>query len=243
MALDVGGYVAISQGDYRYAQSYFERELALHIQSGDQPGIATGLRACGFTAMQMGNLAQAQQFTAESLVVSQGAGDRWGAAWSLYDLGYLALQRQELGAAQALLEESIAELRAQGIVFGLYRALFALAQIRERLGDVAQAHSLYQDALRIQQQMHYIQVAGELLESFAAFSAKQGQLLRAARLFGAAAASRETSGMRRFQHLDGQYEQNLAQARSMLDTEVWQAAWLAGSALTLEQAVEEALQN
>ena len=47
--------------------------------------------------------------------------------------------------------------------------------------------------------------------------------------------------MRRFQHLDGQYEQDLAQARSMLDPEVWQAAWLAGSALTLEQAVEEAL--
>lgn len=241
MALDLAGYVAISQGDHGRAQDCFARVLSLYTENGDQRGIATALRGCGFTALQRGDMVQAQHYTDRSLAVSQAAQDAWGAAWSLYDIGYLALVRNEFRQAQALLEEAVIALREQGIQFGVFRALFALAQVRVEHGDVAQARALYHEALRLQQQMQFVYLTADCLEGLAGVAAREGQPIPAARLFGAAQAHREATAIQRWRHRDVWYEHDLALARSQLDPDAWHAAWTAGSAMTLEEAVEEAL--
>jgi predicted ATPase len=241
MALDLAGYVAISQGDHEHAQACFEHELSLYTENSDQRGIATALRGCGFAALQRGDMVQAQRYTDQSLLVSQAAQDRWGAAWSLYDLGYLALVRNEFSQAQILLEDAVLALREQGIQFGVFRALFALAQVKVEHGDAAQAQALYHEALRVQQRMHYIYLAADCLEGLAGVAARDGQPIRSARLFGAAHAQREATAIQRWRHRDAWYEHDLTLARSQLGPAAWQAAWAAGAALTLEQAVEEAL--
>ncbi len=199
------------------------------------------MRGCGFAALQRGDLVQAQHDTDRSLAVSQAAQDAWGAAWSLYDIGYLALVRNELGQAQALLEVAVIALRDQGIQFGVFRALFALAQVRAEHGAAAQARALYHEALRLQQQMHFVYLTADCLEGLAGVAAREGQPIPAARLFGAAQAQREATAMQRWRHRDAWYEHDLALARSQLDPDTWHAAWTAGGAMTLEQAVEVAL--
>jgi non-specific serine/threonine protein kinase len=241
MALDLAGYVAISQGDHGRAQDCFARELALYTENSDQRGIATGLRGCGFAALQRGDMVQAQQYTDRSLAVSQAAQDAWGAAWSLYDIGYLALVRNEFSQAQAVLEEAVIALREQGIQFGVFRALFALAQVRAEYGDTAQARALYREALRLQQQMQYVYLIADCLEGVAGIAAREGQPICAAQLFGAAQAQREATAIQRWRHRDAWYEHDLALARGQLDPDAWHAAWTEGSAMTLEEAVEEAL--
>jgi hypothetical protein len=64
---------------------------------------------------------------------------------------------------------------------------------------------------------------------------------RAARLWGAAERLREAIGCRPAPAARATYERALAAARAQLGEEAFAAAWAAGGALTLEQAIDEAL--
>ncbi len=66
---------------------------------------------------------------------------------------------------------------------------------------------------------------------------------RAARLWGAAEALREVIGSPRPPNEREEYERGLATVREALGEEVFSAAWAEGRAMSLEQAIEYALQN
>jgi hypothetical protein len=65
--------------------------------------------------------------------------------------------------------------------------------------------------------------------------------MRAARLFGATRAHRQSIAMARPYHQEAGYERDITLTHRQLSTEVWNAPWLADCAMTLEQAVEYAL--
>jgi hypothetical protein len=69
----------------------------------------------------------------------------------------------------------------------------------------------------------------------------QGQPERAARLFGAAAATRRLIGAPLAPTERSRYERLLAAVRAQLDEGTFAAAWAAGRTLPLEQAIAEAL--
>ena len=64
---------------------------------------------------------------------------------------------------------------------------------------------------------------------------------RAARLWGTVEVLRETTRKRTAPGSRATYERALAAARAQLGEEAFAAAWAAGRALTLEQAIAEAL--
>jgi hypothetical protein len=70
----------------------------------------------------------------------------------------------------------------------------------------------------------------------------QGQPKRAARLFGAVAAVYEGLGDQSMVH-QRELERDVAAARAQLDEATWAAAWAAGRAMTLEQAIVYALEK
>jgi len=66
---------------------------------------------------------------------------------------------------------------------------------------------------------------------------------RAARMWGAAEALREATGMdlSPFDRTHLRYEERLANARSLMDEETWEAAWAEGRAMSPQEAIEYAL--
>jgi hypothetical protein len=68
----------------------------------------------------------------------------------------------------------------------------------------------------------------------------QGQGERAARLLGATAAQFEAIGAAMWSADQIDYQRNAAALRAVLGQEAFAAAWDAGRALTLEQAIAEA---
>ena len=64
---------------------------------------------------------------------------------------------------------------------------------------------------------------------------------QAARLFGAAEALRETLAAPRLTRYRDHYQRGVAAARTQFDGATFAAAWAAGRALTLEQAIAESL--
>lgn len=149
--------------------------------------------------------------------------------------------RGEFDQARALLEEALSELRERGNLFGTFRALLALGHTMRLIGDHERAREFYRDALHIQQYTHYVMHISDGLEALAGIAAAAGDAVRAARLFGTAHAHREAIAAPRWRHTGSIYDRDLALARSLLDPAGWQAAWAAGCAMPLDQAVAYAL--
>jgi hypothetical protein len=72
-------------------------------------------------------------------------------------------------------------------------------------------------------------------------TAARRQPQRAARLFRAAEELREASGHPLPPVMRAEYERNVAAARAQLGEEAFAAAWAAGRAMTVEQAIAYAL--
>jgi hypothetical protein len=68
-----------------------------------------------------------------------------------------------------------------------------------------------------------------------------GQPQRAARLFGAAEALRDTTGAKIQPGDQPDYEKNLASTLTQLEAETFEAAWQDGRGMSLEQAITSAL--
>jgi DNA-binding CsgD family transcriptional regulator len=106
-------------------------------------------------------------------------------------------------------------------------------------GNQAEAARLYDEALDIRLAIEDRSGVAGALGGIAGMAAARGELERAARLLGAGAALREAIGVRYgTHHLRG--AQVLADAQARLDERAFAAAWQAGRALPVEQAVNEA---
>jgi predicted ATPase/DNA-binding XRE family transcriptional regulator len=239
--LNVAGYAAALTGDPVQSYAYFERGLALYRKSGDSRGIAWSIRGCGFVHMLRGEYPAAEQLDSESLRLCQSSGDAWGVAWSLYGLAFLKLAQDEWVQAQNLLEDALVYLRQQGIIFAIFRALFALGHVMFEQGDVAYADALYREGLALRQGTLFLQYVADGLEGRGKVLATLGDAVRAVRLWGAAEALREAIGNQRWHIFQRSYDQALAAVGLQLSDEEWGGAWAAGHALTVEQAVAEAL--
>jgi hypothetical protein len=83
----------------------------------------------------------------------------------------------------------------------------------------------------------------EPLEWLAAVEAAEGQLTRAARLFGGAEAWWLACGVMRYAPEQPAYERDIANLRAQLEEAALTAAWAEGRAMTLDQVLAYALDD
>ena len=119
--------------------------------------------------------------------------------------------------------------------------MIALGHVMRALGEPQLAINAYTDALQIQQGMRYVEIISDALEGLAGIAAARRDPARAAQLFGAAQAHRETHATQRLQHLDAVYARDLALARSQLTRAQWEAAWKRGYSMSIDQVAAYAL--
>jgi hypothetical protein len=106
---------------------------------------------------------------------------------------------------------------------------------------VARAGALFRESLTIARARGFRPLLARGLESFAGVAAAQGQARRALRLAGAAAALREAMDAPLPPPERAVHEQRLEPTRQALGEPAAAATWAAGQALSLEEAVAEAL--
>src|SRR5262249_38906067 len=147
-------------------------------------------------------------------------------------LGILAQRQGDYAAARALLEESITIGREVGEKWTLGRSIRALGIVAQKQGDYATARSLLQDSLTMVRELGSKTGIAEAGDALAGLAVVEGQAARAARLFGAAAALRDSIGARPDPGDRAEYEPNVAAARATLGEEAFAAAWAAGRVMT-----------
>jgi predicted ATPase/class 3 adenylate cyclase len=236
------GNVVCEQGDLASARALHEESLAIVRELGDRSGVGRSLCNVGIVAHEQGDFAYATKLLKESLAVMRELGDRVSTAALLGNLGRVALLQDDYPAAQALYEESLAIRRQLGDRRGIADTLINLVDVSQSQGNYATARKLFEESLVISRQLADRRGISFSLESRAALFAAVGGSLRAARLWGAAERLREEIGSPLATNERPRYDARLAAARTALgDDAAFDRAWQEGRDLTLEQAIELAL--
>jgi non-specific serine/threonine protein kinase len=249
-ALYAAGVLAYWQGDSAAAVPLLEQSLAIWRALGDRP--ATGwpltgyvLNNLGMAVKDQGDLARARACYEEGLASGRALNDQYVIANTLGNLSSLALAAGDLEQAAARNEEVLVVSRHLTYQIEVARSLDRQALIAWRRGDLLRVSALAREALvlAVSRAAGDMRFHGDSLEVCAIISASQGQAERTARLLGAAAVFREQIGMRRRTDVltAADVEAAVAPARAALGEAAWAAAFAAGRALTLEEAIAEAL--
>ncbi|HET9979886.1 MAG TPA: tetratricopeptide repeat protein, partial [Ktedonobacterales bacterium] len=243
-ALLSGGGLALWQGDYGAVEIWLERAAVLGQAAGDQRTAARAFNSLGVAAHRQGSLKRAMARFEESLALFRQVGDQWGSALALNNLGDLAVYQGDLERAATVFTEALALFRQVGDRGNTAVCLENLGWVARKRGNLAQAETLQREALALFWELGDLRQCAEALEYLAsnageAESVEQGK--RAARLLGVAETLRENTGAPLPANERADVEEAVAAARAALGEEAWAAAFAAGRALSLEEAVTEAL--
>ncbi|HEU5099031.1 MAG TPA: LuxR C-terminal-related transcriptional regulator, partial [Roseiflexaceae bacterium] len=238
------GRVARNHGDYQRAERLDQESLALFMEQENAWGIAMALLSLGDVALDQGDTEQAETRTQDGLAVDRDAGGTVLSGWALINLGRIAYAQREMARALAYFEEALAFFRQVGSlpnVGGVAQTLLELGRVALTQGDDTRAAECFAESLGLHRELENLRDTAYCVEGLAGVAGAWRQASRAARLFGAAEALREVAGIPLPPVLRADYERDIATVHAQLDEASFAAAWAAGRALPLEQAIAEAL--
>ena len=237
------GEAARHRGDHERAVEIFEESLALQREAGDKRGVAWTLGSLAIVSSDQGNFERAKKLYEEGLALSRELGSASPLGDYLISLGYESMLEGDLERATELNEEAAALYRKRGRRGGLQYALDNLGWVTLLKGDYEGAETLHKESLRLSRDLGDKLIASESMEGLACAAGAKRDVERAARLFGAAQAQRESVGYLQTPREHALREPYPAATRSQLGEAAWAEAWEKGRSLTFEDAIAFALEE
>ena len=170
-------------------------------------------------------------------------GDQRGIGFTLSYLSGVALDRGDAARAVVLAAESLARFQAIGDKRGIGYALIFLAGATRELGNDAHAMELYRECLMLLREFGPRVEIAWALEGCALLALSRGDAARTFRIISAAATIRATIDAPLPPVWQRAMTHRLAPARARIGEEEYATAWEAGQAMSLEQAMSEALEE
>ena len=239
--IDVG-QVAFFRGAYERAAALFDECLSLQHELRYAPGIAMALHLSGGVAYCRGDTARAIAMLEQSIQLCRDLGYREHLAQALETRGRIACRQGDQALAATLLKEGVSVARELGDTEDMANTLAGLGHVARERGHHARAVTLHRESLAIRQRPGAASVYSTAgLEGLGMALGAWGEATLAARLLGAAAAAREGLDTPLPPPDRAAYERTLADARAALGGGAFAAAWATGQAMTLEQAIDQAL--
>jgi predicted ATPase/DNA-binding SARP family transcriptional activator len=243
-ALNNLGAVMSDLNEYRRSLEYFEEALPLRRETGNMRSVALLLYNIGTTLVFLGDVEPGAAYLEECVSIYREMEDQWGVALALQGLAMVPLAQADFRRAGELSSESAAFFRELGDKSALAISLVFLGQATLYSGD-AGSELYFREALEtftgLQEEIGPFHA--ECLEGLAAIFGARGDPEKAALLFGAAEALRETIDVSLTPAMAPPYDRTVAAAREQLDSPAWHAAWWEGRALAVDQAIAYALED
>lgn len=235
------GVVTFIQDDSTAAHVLFTQSLDVYRELKDRRGIAEALIGLGAVAMHQNEFVAAHDLYEESLNLFRGLGHKPGVANAANELGMVARLQGDLEAALSLLQESLAICKELGYKEGVARALSNLGSVALDQGDYFVAHHCFEEGLQIAKELGAKEGIAYLLEGCASLAVIQQQPIRASQLLGSAETLREAIGAPMPPDSRITNDRIVAALHSHLSETAFTCAWKKGRTMTLEQAIEVAL--
>jgi predicted ATPase/DNA-binding NarL/FixJ family response regulator/DNA-binding XRE family transcriptional regulator len=237
---------AVLMQDARAAQAYYEESLALFRELGDRWGLTLPLTSLGRLALNQGDFATARMRLEEGLALRRELGLKRYIAISLTSLGEVAQCQGDNTQATRYYQESLRLYREVGDKGGIAWTLHHLGYIAQHQGDPMRAVRLFAESLALEKKdLPNKPGIARCLVGLGGIVITQDKnpqaALQAARLFGAAETILDAIGAHLEPVDEREYQASLATVHARLTSTAFEAAWAEGQALTVEQAVDEAL--
>ena len=168
-------------------------------------------------------------------------GDKRGIATTLCTMGDAAYYLNELSASLTYLDESLSIYREIGDKEGIAFSLHNLGNVAAKQGEHESARSYYIDSLNIRMAIGDKRAIAGSLVAIAQLEAIENNPFRAAALWGAAETLRDKIASPLPPNEREEYDRNVNAARLSAGVGTFTKTWDEGRAMTIEQAVEFAL--
>jgi predicted ATPase/DNA-binding CsgD family transcriptional regulator len=224
-------------GDFDEARVHVKEGLAITSTSGDMASRAYLLGQLGLIVLEEGEYDQARALFEEGLALHREVGDQTGIVSILFSLSQILIAQGELIHARALIEEQLRLSRAMDRRLGTIGALTFLGCLALQEGDGPTASGLVEEALVPLLRGSDLWPITVCLQCVGLALAVQQRPAEAARLWGAAEGVSAALGMPVPPDERAFVTRAAAKARAELGEEAFTAAWAAGRAMSLEQAI------
>jgi predicted ATPase/DNA-binding XRE family transcriptional regulator len=242
-ALRASSILSTDTGDYIRARAFAESGIKLYREIGDNRGAGLALADLGASFHRGGKEEEAVQAFEESLRLLRATGERWGIAYALAWLGDTWFRMGDTTRAVTSWEESLRLTQELGDHSLMAWSVGGLADVARLRADYQRATGMLKEALSLYQRSGDKFGPPFTLEALGLVAAALGDAKRAARLWGAASAWRETINEPLPLIYQRDYAASVTQARTQLGEEVYASAWSEGHAMSPEQAIVLALEE
>jgi tetratricopeptide (TPR) repeat protein len=242
--LVIAGYMAQSLQDPQTAINFVDEGLTIWRTFTDARQIAVALTRRGVIGIRHGDYAGATALLTEARALFKENGGEQSSGIEHPIAAFLAQAMHEQGdhaSARVLYEEGLAEARDRGDRHAVAYALRHLARLHFEAGDADRAVEFLREGLPYLAELRDRRCTPPCLEILAHAVGRREQWNRAARLFAAADALREATGMPLMRADLGRQEGVLADILRRLGRVVFDAEWTTGREMTLHQAIDYAL--
>jgi predicted ATPase/class 3 adenylate cyclase len=240
-ALGAAGSVAYWMGHLPAAQRAYERAVALSREDGDPRTVAECLYNLAFTIHFQGveeDASAGLPLLKEAASLFQQAGDRGGRAKTLWALA--GMIEADDAAAMAMSLEALGIFQELGDRFYEGWALRGVAIRARRLGLIDESRARLAEGLEIFREAGDLSAKVMFLGSFADLAAFEGDVERALRLAGAAAASSEATDAGLADWIGSIDERQRLVEQIATDADAARL-WAEGQAMSIDEAVAYAL--
>ena len=239
-ALFDAGQLGSWMGRYAEAQAYLEESLAIAREMEDKTKVARVLQPLGFACLGQANSGAARKHFEEALVLAEELGNKRELGAALIALAQLQRAEGAMETAELLYGRALAlarELKDREVIA---IALLNLAMVSIARGFVDEARHMLREVSVIVRDMGSRPLGQSMLEVTAGLAARQEKWADAARLYGAAEAQAERTGLQRDPADQAFLTPLIARARAALGDGVFKAAELTGRGLGYEDAMSDA---
>jgi predicted ATPase/DNA-binding XRE family transcriptional regulator len=223
------------------ARPLVEQALELARSHGNKHNLARALLILGLVLINETDFAAAQSTLRESITLFEEVFDEWGASNALMCLSWCFLLNEDVGTALPLNQQALAGFQKLGDRYFQCVVLrhYGLASLK--LGNLITAVAVLKESLTLAQQFNSRYEIAWTLWRFAQAVLHANQMANAVSLFWAARHMLDLSGAWQQEHVL-EFENELASCRAVLNETEFMKAVERGSTMTVDQAIEYALQ-
>ncbi|HJR44622.1 MAG TPA: DUF4062 domain-containing protein [Actinomycetota bacterium] len=240
-ALGAHGGMAFWRGDYATCVPLLTEAVEIFRAAGDEEGVAICQLPLGFIGGVIAGPNDALDRFAESRAIFDRRKDLWGGVLARAAQGWM-----ELGLGGKLVAERFEEAadmaRQLGTGIELGMTYGNLGTQRLRAGRLDEAGELLTETLRLLSERHLQNLASYTMDQIAELALERGDLLRAARYFGAAHAIRERVGSMLGPCHAETRDRLIERVRAELDDQAFERARSEGAALGFKAVTAEAIE-
>ncbi|GGR51159.1 hypothetical protein GCM10010168_82380 [Actinoplanes ianthinogenes] len=239
-ARNVLGVSALQAGDYTTAADHFRFGLDVCRELGQPAGVAIALGNLAKLALRQGDILQADGHIDQCLELERAAGNSRGVLLGLECRTDIRLAQGDAAGARESAGEALALSQELGDLFGEAMAQHQLGLAAQAEGDPGEAARLFRVGLRLRDEIGDREDLANSFECLASVLVA-AEPARAVRLVAAAGELRRRNHLAEPPEAGTRRDGVGAAGRAVLGDRGFATAWRAGTAMSLEDAVRDAM--